>query len=42
MQFEGESLDAYVQCIRNTNLVLRISENKAHVVERIIDGLTPT
>jgi len=40
--FEGESIATYMQSIRDANLVLRISENKAQFVERIIEGLTPT
>ena len=42
VQFEGESPATYVQSIRDAALVLRISENKAQVVERIVEGLAPT
>lgn len=41
-QFDGESITTYVQSIRDAALVLRISEDEAQVVERIVEGLTPT
>jgi hypothetical protein len=42
VQVEGKSLATYLQSVRNAALVLRISENEALVVERIVEGLTPT
>jgi hypothetical protein len=42
VQYEGESLATYVQSVRDAALVLRISENEAQVVQRIVEGLTQT
>jgi hypothetical protein len=42
VQFEGESLSMYVQSIRDAALVLRITETKTQIVQRIGEGLTPT
>jgi hypothetical protein len=41
VQAEGTSLATYVQSVRDSALVLRISENEAQVVERIVEGITP-
>ena len=42
VQGQGEHFFSYVQAIRDAALVLRIKENEAQVVQRIIEGLTPT
>jgi hypothetical protein len=41
VQREGEHFFTYVQAIRDAALVLRIKDNEAQVVQRIIEGLTP-
>jgi len=41
VQFEGEPLATYVQSIRDEALMLRMKENEAQVVERIVEGITP-
>ena len=42
VQGEGEHFFCYVQAIRDAALVLCIKQNDAQVVQRIIEGLTPT
>jgi len=42
VQAEGEHFFSYVQAIRDAALVLRINENEAQAVQRIIEGLTST
>jgi hypothetical protein len=41
LQAEGEPLAMYIQSIRDTALIVRISETEAQVVQRIVEGLTP-
>jgi len=38
----GEQFSNYVQAIKDAVLVLRINESKAHVVEKVVEGLMPT
>jgi hypothetical protein len=38
----GEQFSNYVQAIKDAALVLRISDSEAQVVERVVEGLTPT
>jgi len=42
VQAQGEHFFSYVQVIKDAALVLRINESEAQLVERIIEGLTPT
>jgi len=42
VQSVGEQFSNYVQTIKYVTLVLRINENEAQVVERVLEGLTPT
>jgi hypothetical protein len=42
VQREGESLAKYIQAVRDAALILWIVETEAQVVERIVEGLTPT
>jgi len=42
VQSVGEHFSNYVQAIKVAALVLRISESEAQVVERVVEGLTPT
>jgi hypothetical protein len=42
VQREGESLANYILAVRNAALILRIVGTEAQVVERIVQGLTPT
>ena len=42
VQSEGEHFSNYVQAIKDAALVLRISESEAQIVERVVEGLTPT
>jgi len=39
---EGEQFFSYVQVIKDATLVIRINESEAEVVERVVEGLTPT
>jgi hypothetical protein len=42
VQAEGESLAAYVQAVKDAAAVLRIDEGEKLMVERIVEGLSPT
>jgi len=42
VQGQSEHFFSYVEAIRDAAFVLRIKENEAQAVQRIIDGLTPT
>jgi hypothetical protein len=42
VQGQGKHFFSYVQAIRDAALVLRLKENEAQVVQRIIEGLSPT
>jgi hypothetical protein len=37
---DNEPLSAYIHCVREAALILRIQETEAQVVARIIEGLT--
>ena len=42
VQPEGEHFFSYVQAIKDAALLLRLNESEAQVVERVVEGLTPT
>jgi len=42
VQSVGEQFSNYVQVIKDAALVLRINECEAQLVERVVEGLTPT
>ena len=42
VQWEGEQFSTYVKAIKDAALVLRIDESEVRVVERVVEGLTPT
>jgi hypothetical protein len=42
VQGEGDCLASYVQAISDAALVLRIQENEAQMVERIVEGFSPS
>jgi hypothetical protein len=41
-QFEGESLATHVQRLTDAALMLRIREDEAQLVRRMVEGFTPT
>ena len=40
LQEEGESLEGYVNAIKDAALVLRINDSEAELVPRIVEGFT--